>query len=327
MEQKKVLWIIAAVGVFLLVVLGTALVMYSPNKSKNITKITGAKTSDNTQVDSSGWISLAPNNAQNNGQYNNTNQGQPPIPQGAPYNQNNYNGDMQQNNGATPAQSAAINNGYTGPLPPVETPPIDTQSATASSVATINITTDSPIPPITNDTSYNYSNSRDGSNSDSQVIYNDSYRESPEVPKNTPAPAVKPVTPSVKKVTPAPKKVTPPRTAPTRKTSTKSATATSSAQVNINVKQKPKQVAKPSLYWVQVTALTSKKSADNARNVLFDNKIMADIFTYTDKSGKLFYRVRVGPYSTKTEAEYWKQKIAAIETFRNTQSYIAQTAS
>ncbi|MCI7546154.1 MAG: SPOR domain-containing protein [Treponema porcinum] len=83
--------------------------------------------------------------------------------------------------------------------------------------------------------------------------------------------------------------------------------------------------AEQTQYWVQVTALTSRKSADTAREVLDENKITADVFTYTDAKGQLFYRVRVGPYTTKSEAEYWQAKIARIDTFKNTSSYVAST--
>ena len=78
-------------------------------------------------------------------------------------------------------------------------------------------------------------------------------------------------------------------------------------------------------YWVQVTALTSRKAADEARNKLDENQITADVFTYTDNKKQLFYRVRVGPYTTKSEAEYWRTKISKIDTFQNTSSYITST--
>ena len=57
MEQKRTLWIIAAVGVFLLVVLGAALVLYSPASRASQT-IAGYSTERGTS--SNGWISLAP---------------------------------------------------------------------------------------------------------------------------------------------------------------------------------------------------------------------------------------------------------------------------
>lgn len=78
-------------------------------------------------------------------------------------------------------------------------------------------------------------------------------------------------------------------------------------------------------YWVQAASFSSKQSADNARAVLDSNKIPADIFTYRDNSDRLFYRVRVGPYTTKSEAEYWRTKIVAISEFSSTESYITST--
>ena len=60
MEQKRTLWIIAAVGVFLLVVLGAALILYSPKATSGQI----ASGHNSTKTNDSGWISLAP--AQNN---------------------------------------------------------------------------------------------------------------------------------------------------------------------------------------------------------------------------------------------------------------------
>ena len=75
-------------------------------------------------------------------------------------------------------------------------------------------------------------------------------------------------------------------------------------------------------YWVQAAAYSTKKTAENARTVLDDNKIPADIFTYKDAKGKVFYRVRVGPYTTKSEAEYWRTRIVKINEFSSGESYI-----
>lgn len=75
-------------------------------------------------------------------------------------------------------------------------------------------------------------------------------------------------------------------------------------------------------YWVQCAAYTSKKTADQARSKLDENRIPAEVFTYKDAKDNLFYRVRVGPYTTKSEAEYWKNRIAQIDSFKSAQSYI-----
>lgn len=94
-------------------------------------------------------------------------------------------------------------------------------------------------------------------------------------------------------------------------------------------KEKPKNVEKvvstKTQFWVQVGSYSNKKTAESARSSLDENKISSDIFTYEDSKGKLFYRVRVGPYTTKSEAEYWRSKIIKIDAFSKAESYITST--
>lgn len=94
-------------------------------------------------------------------------------------------------------------------------------------------------------------------------------------------------------------------------------------------KEKPKNVEKvvstKTQFWVQVGSYSNKKTAESARSSLDENKISSDIFTYEDSKGKLFYRVRVGPYTTKSEAEYWRSKIIKIDDFSKAESYITST--
>lgn len=80
-------------------------------------------------------------------------------------------------------------------------------------------------------------------------------------------------------------------------------------------------------YWVQVASYGSKKAAESARSILDENKITSDIFTYKDNKDKLFYRVRVGPYTTKSEAEYWRVRITKIGEFAKNDSYVTSTTS
>lgn len=83
-------------------------------------------------------------------------------------------------------------------------------------------------------------------------------------------------------------------------------------------------VVETTKYWIQCAAYTSKKSADLARTTLDENRIPAEVFTYKDSKDKLYFRVRVGPYTTKSEAEYWQNRIAKIDSFKSAQSYITQ---
>lgn len=80
-------------------------------------------------------------------------------------------------------------------------------------------------------------------------------------------------------------------------------------------------------FWVQAASYSTKKSADTARETLESNKIPSEIFTYTDAKGNVFYRVRVGPYTTSTEAEYWKTQVAKIDPFTTSESYVVNSSA
>lgn len=83
----------------------------------------------------------------------------------------------------------------------------------------------------------------------------------------------------------------------------------------------------PDRFWVQAASYTSKKNADEARAILDENKIQCEVFTYTDSKNNLYYRLRVGPYTTKTEAEYWKNRIDSIELFKSNNTYITNSSA
>lgn len=74
-------------------------------------------------------------------------------------------------------------------------------------------------------------------------------------------------------------------------------------------------------YWIQTGAFTSKLNAERSRDELSNRYLSAEIFT-RDISGTTSYRVRVGPYSNKTEAEYWLTRIREIPAFSG--SYVSE---
>ena len=116
-----------------------------------------------------------------------------------------------------------------------------------------------------------------------------------------------------------PQTVTSAGTSKTQTTVTPAAKSSVAAATAVNVKPASVETTK---YWVQCAAYTSKKTADQARSKLDENRIPAEVFTYQDAKKNLFYRVRVGPYTTKSEAEYWKNRISQIDLFKTAQSYI-----
>lgn len=281
MEQKRTLWIVAAVGVFLLVVLGAALILYTP-QSKQATIANSRETNSSTA--SNGWISLAPS-----------------APLQTPTN---------------PDEKVDEENSV---LPEKEIPnPAKTELRTEEvNIYAENANVYSEKTEL-NKLGENATVKAETSEKPTTIVLTEPEKTAeakaskPEVSKPRSNVAVKN---SVSEKQKAPAKPEHKNTAKTAKTGQ-----------NKSVSAKP-SVKEPEIvqYWVQVTALTSRKSADEARNKLGENQITADVFTYTDNKKKLFYRVRVGPYTTKSEAEYWRTKISKIDSFQNSSSYITST--
>jgi cell division septation protein DedD len=63
--------------------------------------------------------------------------------------------------------------------------------------------------------------------------------------------------------------------------------------------------------WIQVASFTSRGKADDLKDKLAQ-KGMSSLITVKDISGKSWYRVRIGPYSAKAEADGWLAKVKAI---------------
>lgn len=281
MEQKRTLWIVAAVGVFLLVVLGAALILYTP-QSKQATIANSRVTNSSTA--SNGWISLAPS---------------------APL-QNSTNTDEKAD------EESSV-------LPEKEIPnPAKTELRTEEvNIYAENANVYSEKTEL-NKLGENATVKTETSEKPTTIVLTEPEKTAeakaskPEVSKPRSNVAVKN---SVSEKQKAPAKPEHKNTAKTAKTGQ-----------NKSVSAKP-SVKEPEIvqYWVQVSALTSRKSADEARNKLGENQITADVFTYTDNKKRLFYRVRVGPYTTKSEAEYWRTKISKIDSFQNSSSYITST--
>ena len=281
MEQKRTLWIVAAVGVFLLVVLGAALILYTP-QSKQATIANSRVTNSSTA--SNGWISLAPS---------------------APL-QTSTNTDekVEEENSVLPEKE--ISNPAKTELRTEEVN-IYAENAKVYSEKT-----------ELNKLGENATVKAESSEKPTTIVLTEPEKTAeakaskPEVSKPRSNVAVKN---SVSEKQKAPAKPEHKNTAKTAKT-----------EQNKSVSAKP-SVKEPEIvqYWVQVSALTSRKSADEARNKLGENQINADVFTYTDNKKQLFYRVRVGPYTTKSEAEYWRTKISKIDSFQNSSSYITST--
>lgn len=290
MDQKKILWIVAAAGVFLLVVFGAAAILYSPAAEPARTIVTSAP---NSSGQSSGWVAPAT-------------QSQPPAPPS--YQQNAIaQGNVTSTGETLPTESVSIEQTSptavqpTGMVAQVGDMTVISQNTTVYGLPQHQYTqADQPttidLGATQKPTSQTSANVTATNKAGASAIASAQNNSATTKPKTTTASTPKAAT------TPAPK----PTAASVRASETKTATTQ---------------------YWVQAAAFTSKKSADNAVVVLDDNKIPANIFTYQDPKGTLYYRIRVGPYVTKSEAEYWQTRITKIDTFADTKSYVTTTTS
>ena len=290
MEQRKTLWIIAAVSVFLLVVLGVALI-FSQSSSRTIQTTSIIPVEKNNYSD--GWSS--PANTQQN----------PVKTEEAVENSSDS---VQVKDMFVVSENTTIfdlnQDGTTIDLNTLK-------SQYVSENATVPVTTTTV------------------ENKD-VVVKNEAteYYVGTTEPKKESA-AVAEKTEKATSVKQTETKVYTPAKTTTTKTTTTKTTTTAKTSSSTTASTKPAAsttTEKPvTRYWVQVASYTNKKTAENSRAILSDSKINSDIYTYQDENGKLYYRVRVGPYTTKSEAEYWMAKIAQISDFSKAGSYVTVT--
>ncbi|MCL2128443.1 MAG: SPOR domain-containing protein, partial [Treponema sp.] len=71
-------------------------------------------------------------------------------------------------------------------------------------------------------------------------------------------------------------------------------------------------------YWVQTGAFSTKIRAEGAKESLA-SKGITSIIENRDIDGRTLYRVRVGPYVSETEANYWLALVKSIDGFGDSQ--------
>jgi DedD protein len=75
-------------------------------------------------------------------------------------------------------------------------------------------------------------------------------------------------------------------------------------------------------YWVQTGAFSAKVRAENARETLASKGIIS-IVENRELDGKIWYRVRVGPYTSENEANYWLSLVKTIDGFGESQIWLS----
>ena len=76
-------------------------------------------------------------------------------------------------------------------------------------------------------------------------------------------------------------------------------------------------------YWVQTGAFMAKIRAEDSKELLA-SKGITSIIENSEINGKTWYRVRVGPYISESEAKHWLDLVKTIDGFGDSQ--IRQTA-
>jgi DedD protein len=77
-------------------------------------------------------------------------------------------------------------------------------------------------------------------------------------------------------------------------------------------------------YWIQAASFTSRGRADELKSGLAEKGVAA-LISVKDISGKSWYRVRIGPYSAKEEAEGWLGRLKGIPGCA--EAYVSRTTA
>jgi DedD protein len=123
----------------------------------------------------------------------------------------------------------------------------------------------------------------------------------PPVPRPSPAPAVRPETGNQAGKTTA---------ASTKKPAVK--TVAAAVPARLAARPAPQQQSRVyDAYWVQTGSFSTKTQADKAKEILASKGLTA-IIENGDVRGETWYRVRIGPYTSQNEADYWLSLIRSI---------------
>ncbi|MCQ2613476.1 MAG: SPOR domain-containing protein [Treponemataceae bacterium] len=298
MESKRVLWIVAAVGLFLLVVIGTALLLYAPLKYKK-------PTSSQFVAQDGAWVrpdmidySTVKEVAATTEKSGSTTESSAPAA-------------AQNTDSSSRIQNLTVYADNTNIYSQNGTAP---QTITIPLTGTGNADTSAPAAQTAADTSSSAGNS------------SQSTAQSSAKPASVPTSSTAASSSASSSSAGSSNSGTKPASTAAASSSAASSAGTSSGSGKTTSASKPAQTALPDQFWVQVASFTSKKNAEDARSVLAKEQISGEVFTWTHSDGTIYYRLRVGPYTTENEAEYWHARIKLIDIFANTSTYVTNSS-
>jgi len=145
----------------------------------------------------------------------------------------------------------------------------------------------------------------------------------------TPRTAAVPDTPPAER--PAPARAATPAPAPAARTTPPPAVvaaqparpAAQAARPAAPAATRPAAAATRSNFWVQTGAFSSNARAESVKESL-ESKGIVSIIENRNVDGRTLYRVRVGPYLSETEANYWLALVRSIDGFADSQVRVSQ---
>lgn len=313
MEQKRTLWIVLAVGFFLLVVIGTALFLYAPSAKKPqnsvFTQTVVVSETDKPKVPETGKLNVAEIPAETSSEI----PAETPLPivaDSAEIPSDTKNEDLENQETSLQTENLTVfangtTNLYNFNPPEMQKPVVIPKSPAAEKVMK-----------ETGEIKKNYETSN--------IISSGGSSNTPSV-KSEPASSYESASSAASTAKPSAKvsssdSYTAPKVSVSNSSAKTSATKTTSSPAKTVTKE-------PDRFWIQIASYASKKSADEAREIISGKGMPCEVFTVTDSKNTLYFRVRVGPYTTKNEASYWKGEIEKIEKFKGAGSYITNSSA
>jgi DedD protein len=147
----------------------------------------------------------------------------------------------------------------------------------------------------------------DGTRSRTNLVINVPSPKTPVVPADTAAAPAARTKPAASPVKPA--------------TSSRTAKPPAAAVARAAPRAQPKGRTN---FWVQTGAFSTQTRAEGVKETLAAKGI-SSIIENRNVDGKTFYRVRVGPYASNTEAAYWLTLIKQINGFEDSQIWQNQS--
>ena len=77
-------------------------------------------------------------------------------------------------------------------------------------------------------------------------------------------------------------------------------------------------------YWVQAGSFSTQVRAEDVR-VTLASKGITSIIENRDVNGQNFFRVRIGPYTSQNEADYWLSLVKTINGFEGSQIWLTRS--